>query len=103
MQSLEKNREVFYKLNTVALGLSVDTVPSKHAWAKELSIKETRLLSDFWPHGEIAKLYGIFRAENGISERANIIVDEEQKVIFVKVYDIPQLPDIDEIINFLKK
>jgi len=103
MQSLEKNREVFDRLNTVALGLSVDTVPSKHAWAKELGIKETRLLSDFWPHGEVAKLYGIFRAENGISERANIIVDEEQKVIFVKVYDIPQLPDIDEIINFLKK
>lgn len=103
MQSLEKNRAVFDRLNTVALGLSVDTVPSKHAWAKELGIKETRLLSDFWPHGEIAKLYGIFRAENGISERANIIVDEEQKVIFVKVYDIPQLPDIDEIINFLKK
>ena len=103
MQSLEKNREVFNRLNTVALGLSVDTVPSKHAWAKELDIKETRLLSDFWPHGEIARLYGIFRAENGISERANIIVDEEQKVIFVKVYDIPQLPDIDEIINFFKK
>jgi len=103
MQSLEKNREVFDRLNTVALGLSVDTVPSKHAWAKELGIKETRLLSDFWPHGEVAKLYGIFRDENGISERANIIVDEEQKVIFVKVYDIPQLPDIDEIINFLKK
>lgn len=102
MQSLEKNREVFDRLNTVALGLSVDTVPSKHAWAKELGIKETRLLSDFWPHGEVAKLYGIFRAENGISERANIIVDEKQKVIFVKVYDIPQLPDIDEIINFLK-
>ncbi len=102
MQSLEKNREVVDRLNTVALGLSVDTVPSKHAWAKELGIKETRLLSDFWPHGEVAKLYGIFRAENGISERANIIVDEKQKVIFVKVYDIPQLPDIDEIINFLK-
>ena len=102
MQSLEKNRKVFDRLNTVALGLSVDTVPSKHAWAKELGIKETRLLSDFWPHGEVAKLYGIFRAENGISGRANIIVDEEQKVIFVKVYDISQLPDIDEIINFLK-
>ncbi|HDZ26461.1 MAG TPA: peroxiredoxin [Candidatus Aminicenantes bacterium] len=103
MQSLEKNRAVFDRLNTVALGLSVDTVPSKHAWAKELGIKETRLLSDFWPHGEVAMLYGIFRVENGISERANIIVDEGQKVIFVKVYDIPQLPDIDEIINFLKK
>jgi peroxiredoxin len=103
MQSLEKNKEVFDRLNTVAMGLSVDTIPSKHAWARELGIKETRLLSDFWPHGEVAKLYGLFKDENGISERANIIVDEEQKVIFVKVYDIPQLPDIDEIINFLKE
>jgi hypothetical protein len=32
-----------------------------------------------------------------------VIIDEEQKVVFVKVYDIPQLPDIDEIIDFLKK
>lgn len=33
----------------------------------------------------------------------NVIIDEEKKVEFVKVYDIPQLPDIDEIIDFLKK
>ncbi len=33
----------------------------------------------------------------------NVIIDEEQKVKFIKVYDIPQLPDIDEIIDFLKK
>ena len=35
-------------MNTVALGIRVDTVPSKKAWAKELGIKNTRLLSDFW-------------------------------------------------------
>lgn len=103
MQSLEQNNGKFNQLNTVALGMSVDTVPSKHAWAKELGVKETRLLSDFWPHGAVAGLYGIFRKENGFSERANIIIDEEQKVIFIKIYDIPQLPDIDEIFGFLKK
>ena len=101
MKSLEKNQPVFEKLNTVALGLSVDTVPSKHAWAKSLEIKTTRLLSDFWPHGEIAKQYGIFRPKDGISERANIIIDEKGKVIFVKVYPISQLPDIQEIIKIL--
>jgi len=102
MISLEKNRERFEKLNTVALGLSVDTVPSKKAWAKELGIKNTRLLSDFWPHGEVASLYGIFREEDGVSERANIIVDEKGKVVFVKVYPMSQLPDIEEIINVLQ-
>ncbi len=102
MKALEKNRGRFEKLNTVALGLSVDTVPSKKAWAKELGIKKTSLLSDFWPHGEAAILYGIFRQEDGISERANIIVDEKGKVIFVKVYPIAQLPDIEEIFKVLE-
>lgn len=103
MQSLEKNMENFRNLNTVPMGISVDTVPSKHAWAKELNVKQTRLLSDFWPHGKVAQLYGLFRDENGFSERANVIIDEKQVVVFVRVYDIPQLPDIYEIIDFLKK
>lgn len=103
MVSLEKNRERLEKLNTVALGISVDTVPSKKAWAEELGIKNTRLLSDFWPHGEVAIKYGIFRKEDGISERANIIVDENGKVVFVKVYPMPQLPDIEEIIKVLQE
>jgi peroxiredoxin len=101
MKSLEANFERFEKLNTIALGLSVDAVPSKKAWAKELAIEKTRLLSDFWPHGEVAKLYDIFREKDGFSERANIIVDENLKVIFAKTYPISQVPDIEEIIKFL--
>ena len=101
MKSLEANYKRFEKLNTIALGLSVDTVPSKKAWARELAIENTRLLSDFWPHGEVAKLYGIFRDKDGFSERANIIVDENLKVIFAQTYPISQLPDIEEIIKLL--
>jgi peroxiredoxin len=103
MKSLEKNKKILDSLNTVALGMSVDTVPSKHAWAKSLKIRNTSLLSDFWPHGEVAKLYGIFRERNGFSERANIIVDQDLKIVFFKVYEISQLPDMKEIIDFLKK
>jgi peroxiredoxin len=102
MKTIEANKEIFDNLNTVALGLSVDPVPTKDAWAKELGIKNTSLLSDFWQHGEVAKLYGIFRENDGFSERANIIIDENLNVIFVKVYPIPQLPDIQEIIDFIK-
>jgi len=101
MKSLEANYERFEKLNIIALGLSVDAVPSKKAWANELAIEKTRFLSDFWPHGEVAKLYGIFRDKDGFSERANIIVDENQKVTFAKTYPISHLPDIEEIIQFL--
>lgn len=103
MKSLETHVGNFSRMNVIALGLSVDTVPSKHAWAKELGIQNTRLLSDFWPHGAVAKMYGIFREEDGFSERANIILNENQSVIFAKVYDISQLPDIKEILDFLRQ
>jgi len=103
MKSLEKSKQAFDSLNTTAIGVSVDTVPSKKAWAKSLNIENTRLLSDFWPHGKVAETYGIFRTKYGTSERANIIIDENQKVAFVKVYPIGQLPDIKEVIEALKK
>jgi peroxiredoxin len=102
MKSLERNSRKFDSLNTVAVGLSVDSVPCKGAWAKSLKIKKTRLLADFWPHGAVAKKYGIFRNKGGISERANVLVDEKGKIAFVKVYPIRQLPKISEIIKFLK-
>jgi len=103
MKSLERNEQVFERLNTVALGVSVDSVPSKKAWADHLGITHARLLSDFWPHGEVAELYGIFREENGFSGRANILIDEDQKVAFTKVYPISQLPDIEEIVTILEE
>jgi peroxiredoxin len=102
MLSLEEHIEEFRKLNTVPLGLSVDTVPSKKAWAKSLGIEKTDLLADFWPHGAIAARLGLFLDKFGFSERANIILDGQRKVIFAKVYPIKELPDIQEILSFLK-
>ncbi len=101
MKALEKNKRYFDKLNTVAVGLSVDSVPCKAAWAKSLKIKKTKILADFWPHGGVAKSMGLLRPE-GFSERANVIVNEAGKVIFVKVYPIKQLPDMGEIMDVLK-
>lgn len=101
MQSLEQKQEKFKEFNTIAVGISIDTVPSKQAWAKKLSIKNTRLLCDFWPHGKVAKQYGIFRDQDGISERANIIISEDQIVEYVQIYELSQLPAIQEIIDII--
>lgn len=103
MKSLEDYRTRLEGFNAVAMGVSVDSVPSKKAWAeKELKITKTRLLADFWPHGNVAKQCGIFRTEDGFSERAHIIIDEQQKVIFVKIYEISTLPDMEEILRVLE-
>jgi peroxiredoxin len=102
MKSLEKNHEIFSSLNTVAVGISVDSVPCKKAWAEHLKISKTRLLSDFWPHGGVAQRYDIFNQEAGTARRSNIIVDETMMVRFVKVYPTLSLPDIEEVIAVLK-
>jgi peroxiredoxin len=102
MKSLEDNVDTLSSLNTVAVGISVDSVPCKKAWAEKLGITRTRLLSDFWPHGLVAQQYGLFRDANGFSERANVLVDEKQKVVFVKVYPVHSVPDMQEVITFIK-
>ncbi|MDD1661411.1 MAG: redoxin domain-containing protein [Methanomicrobiales archaeon] len=102
MQSLEANRGALESLDTVAVGISVDSVPCKRAWAQSLEITNTRLLCDFWPHGKVAQLYGLFRDANGFSERANVIIDEKQGAVFVKVYPIHSVPDIQEVIGVLR-
>jgi alkyl hydroperoxide reductase subunit AhpC len=76
-------------------------VPSKKAWSAVISITNVSLPSDFWPHGKVAQDYGIFIEKVGISERANIIIDENGIVKWVKVYPIKQLPDINEVIEVL--
>ena len=103
MKSLEANKKTFDSLNTVAVGLSVDSVPTKKAWAKSLGIVDTRILADFWPHGGVASLYGLFREAEGHSQRANVLIDENGKVAWVKVYELKQLPPIDEVIEAIKK
>ena len=55
MKSLEDNHAKLDSLNAVALGIGVDSVPSNKAWAESMAVKNTSLLSDFWPHGEVAK------------------------------------------------
>ena len=99
MKSLEDSHAQFDELNAVALGIGVDSVPSNKAWAESMGIKNTRLLSDFWPHGAVSKAYGIFREDDGFSERANIVIDEKGKVIFAQTYPIAQQPDVEEVLE----
>jgi len=102
MEALEMNADVFEKANAVALGISVDAVPSKKAWAESIGVKKTHLLSDFWPHGGAAQALGLFREAVGFSERAAVVLDEQGVVRFVKVYPLKEVPDVAEPIRVIQ-
>ena len=92
----------FDAADAAVLGISVDAQPAKSAWAQALGPISFDLLSDFHPHGEVAQKYGVYRANDGISERAIFVVDKAGKIAWARVYDIPQQPgnaDVFAILN----
>ncbi|HOO32479.1 MAG TPA: redoxin domain-containing protein [Thermotogota bacterium] len=102
MVQLDERYDDFLSKGVIPVGVSVDPVPSKGAWAESIGIKQLKLLSDFWPHGELAEKLGIFNEEGGFSNRVNLILDEDRKVFWSKIYPIKQVPDFQEVLDILK-
>lgn len=84
------------------MGISVDSVPCKTAWAEPLAIESVPLLSDFWPHGAVAERYGILRAE-GFSERAVFIVDKKGTIRYIKIFPLKEQPGVSAILAEIEK
>ena len=101
MRTLEIKKTIFDEFEVIAFGISVDSAQSKKAWATSMDLKNTNLLADFWPHGEIAEKFGLFIKDMGFSERANILIGLDRTIEWIKVYELRQVPDIEEIIHFI--
>ena len=102
MCGYEADLSRFNAADAAVLGISIDAQPAKSAWAQALGTISFDLLSDFHPHGEVATKYGVYRAKDGISERAIFVVDKDGKIAWSKVYDIPQQPDNADVFAALE-
>jgi peroxiredoxin len=103
MPAYEADLERFAGYDAQVLGISIDSIPSHTAWAKSLGGLSYDLLSDFHPKGEVAKAYGAYRANDGISERALFVVDKEGKLAYVDIHDISDQPDNEDLFEVLRK
>lgn len=77
------------------LTVSVDSIFVHKTWA-ETEGYEFGLLSDFWPHGDVAKAYGVFDDERGIATRGTFIIDKTGVVRWKVVNAIPQARELAE-------
>jgi peroxiredoxin len=75
------------------LAVSVDTVFSLRTWSDEQRFG-FEMLSDFWPHGAVAKSYGVFDDNIGAATRGTFIIDKAGVVRWKVVSPIPQARDI---------
>jgi glutaredoxin len=87
-------------MNAQVLGISVDSVDCLRAWAESVGGITYPLLSDFWPHGQVAQTYGVLRPE-GKSERAIFVIDKQGIIRYVDVHDIDLQPDNEELFRVL--
>ena len=102
MPGLEKNLERFKGLDAQVVGISIDTKHANRAWAESIGGISYPLLCDFWPHGNVAKLYGVFDERSGRSERAVFVVDKSGTIRYIDVHHIGEQPDEEQIFEALE-
>ncbi len=77
------------------LAISCDTTAVHAQWAREQGYTFP-LLADFWPHGAVARDYGVFDEATGLSLRGTFIVDKQGRVAYKVVHGIPDARSLDE-------
>ncbi|MBF0386008.1 MAG: redoxin domain-containing protein [Candidatus Omnitrophica bacterium] len=94
--------DIFEQHDSVLLGITVDNIPTLHAWMKTLGNMWFPVLSDFWPHGEVAGQYGVLRSD-GLSERAIFIIDKKGIIRYIDVHDVNIRPELEKLVRELEK
>lgn len=95
-------KEFFDETDTVLIGITVDNAPTLYAWTKQMGDLWFPVVSDFWPHGAVAKKYGILRAD-GVSERALFVIDKKGVIRYVDVHDINVMPKLEDLVGAMRK
>jgi peroxiredoxin (alkyl hydroperoxide reductase subunit C) len=95
-------KEMFDMNDAVLLGITVDNIPTLYAWTKQMGKLWFPVLSDFWPHGEVAARYGVLRSE-GVSERALFYIDKKGIIRDIQVSDINKRPDLEYCATVLEE
>ncbi len=99
---MEKKYNSFLRFNVLPLCITTDTPASIKTWAKTISLRNIRLLSDFWPHGYLTNSFGILNRQRGCPERALILVDDNMVVQKKEVLDHATDFDVEEILSIIK-
>jgi peroxiredoxin len=91
----------FQKYKAELLGISVDGVWCHEAFAKDRHL-HFPLMADFEPKGAVAQLYGVYRKNDGVSERALFVIDKNGIIAWSYISPIAVNPGADGILEALE-
>ena len=95
-------KDIFNQYDAILLGITVDNIPTLFAWTNQMGQLWFPVLSDFWPHGAVAKKYGVLRS-SGVSERALFVIDKKGMIRYIDVHDINKRPPLEDLAAALEK
>jgi mycoredoxin-dependent peroxiredoxin len=81
--------------DTATLAVSIDHVFALRVFA-ERDGYTFNLLSDFWPHGKVAREYGVFVEEKGAAKRGTFVIDKTGTIRWSVIHEIGEARDADE-------
>ncbi len=93
--------ERFEQYDCQLLCISVDSIPCHKAWAKSMGGLPFPLMSDYWPHGEVARKYGVFDAERGFARRIVFLVDRAGIIRYIDAVELTEIPDNEKLFREL--
>ncbi|MFJ2443444.1 MULTISPECIES: peroxiredoxin [unclassified Streptomyces] len=85
---------------TRLLAVSNDSIHTLRVFAEQEGL-EFPLLSDFWPHGEASRAYGVFDEEKGCAVRGTFVIDRAGTVRWSVVNALPDARDLNEYVRAL--
>jgi peroxiredoxin len=95
-------KDIFNRYDAILLGITVDNIPTLFAWTNQMGKLWFPVLSDFWPHGAVAKKYGVLRS-NGVAERALFVIDKKGMIRYIDVHDVNKRPPLEDLMGALEK
>ncbi|CAL9438338.1 MULTISPECIES: peroxiredoxin [Streptomyces] len=97
---LRDNLPQFADRDTQLLAVSNDSIHTLRVFAEQEGL-EYPLLSDFWPHGNVSRAYGVFDEDKGCAVRGTFVIDKEGVVRWTVVNGLPDARDLNDYVKAL--
>ncbi|MFD3484442.1 peroxiredoxin [Streptomyces sp. NPDC058665] len=98
--ALRDELPTFVNDDTQLLAVSTDSIHTLRIFADQEGL-EYPLLSDFWPHGQTSRAYGIFDEDKGCALRGTFVIDRTGVVRWTVVNDLSDARDVGEYVKAL--
>ncbi len=101
MGGIRARLDEFLTFDTEILAISCDPVYALRAFSDADGLN-FGLLSDFWPHGEVARAYGVLDEASGCPQRSSYVVDKDGRLTWAVHHRKPDARNLDDLLLALR-